>query len=243
MKVDKISLEYHIRSYECDRNGTLRIVTLMNIFQDIADTHASRLGIGIEHCLAHGLAWVGANYHIKINRMPKWHEKIIVTSWPAVEKKLGAVRDYMIRDEQGNTIVAASSLWILIDYARKRPVSLRDNLPEYNVVPERALESDFAKIEDVSRCDCRVRFAVRYDDIDVNQHVNNAVYPLWASEATEKEFRLRHAPAEMEIAFKKEGLYGEEIEVCTQSGALNSLHSIKALSDGRELAKVKIRWS
>ena len=41
MQVDKISREYHVKSYECDRNGTLRLLTLMNIFQDTADTHAS----------------------------------------------------------------------------------------------------------------------------------------------------------------------------------------------------------
>lgn len=33
MQVDKISREYHVKSYECDRNGTLRLLTLMNIFR------------------------------------------------------------------------------------------------------------------------------------------------------------------------------------------------------------------
>lgn len=70
MEIGKFVREYLIRSYECDCNGTLRIVALMNIFQDIADSHAEQLGIGMEHCLKHGLAWVGSNYHIKINRMP-----------------------------------------------------------------------------------------------------------------------------------------------------------------------------
>ena len=107
MQVDKISREYHVKSYECDRNGTLRLLTLMNIFQDTADTHASLLGVGIEHCLAHGLAWVGSNYQIEIERMPAWHEKITVESWPAAEKKLGAVRDFVIRDEKGTPIIRA----------------------------------------------------------------------------------------------------------------------------------------
>lgn len=142
MQVDKISREYHVKSYECDRNGTLRLLTLMNIFQDTADTHASLLGVGIEHCLAHGLAWVGSNYQIEIERMPAWHEKITVESWPAAEKKLGAVRDFVIRDEKGTPIIRASSQWVLIDFVKKRPVSLRDNLPQYRVIDERALETD-----------------------------------------------------------------------------------------------------
>lgn len=188
MQVDKISREYHVKSYECDRNGTLRLLTLMNIFQDTADTHASLLGVGIEHCLAHGLAWVGSNYQIEIERMPAWHEKITVESWPAAEKKLGAVRDFVIRDEKGMPIIRASSQWVLIDFVKKRPVSLRDNLPQYRVIDERALETDFARLPEPAREDHREIFKVRYDDIDVNHHVNNAVYPLWATEAVPGRF-------------------------------------------------------
>ena len=242
MQVDKISREYHVKSYECDRNGTLRLLTLMNIFQDTADTHASLLGVGIEHCLAHGLAWVGSNYQIEIERMPAWHEKITVESWPAAEKKLGAVRDFVIRDEKGMPIIRSSSQWVLIDFVKKRPVSLRDNLPQYRVIDERALETDFARLPEPAREDHREIFKVRYDDIDVNHHVNNAVYPLWATEAVPADFRLKHTPAALEIAFKKEGLFGEEVVIRTEIDGLVTLHGIYADDDNRELAKIRIRW-
>ena len=240
--MDKITCAYHIKSYECDRSGTLRLLTLMNIFQDTADSHASNIGVGIEHCQEHGLAWVGSNYQIEINRMPAWHENITVQSWPAVEKKLGAVRDFIIRDEEGKEIIRASSQWVLIDFARKRPVCLRDNLPEYHVIPERALKTDFARLPDPEREDCREVFKIRYDDIDVNHHVNNAVYPLWATEAVPTDFRLTHTPQTLEIAFKKEGLFGENAVVRTQIDGLTTTHGIYADSDNRELAKIRIRW-
>lgn len=242
MQIDKMVLTYHVKSYECDRNGTLRLLTLMNIFQDAADSHASNLGLGMEYCLQHELAWVGSNYHIKITRMPKLHEKITVSSWPAVEKKLGAIREFVIKDEDGEKIITASSQWVLIDFIKKRPVSLRDNLPFYNVIEERALVSDFTRIAELQRSDVEAEFKVRYDDIDINHHVNNAVYPLWASESVGDEFRLHHSPSEIEIAFKKEGLYGETVIVNTQIDNQQSLHSIKSTFDNRELAKVKILW-
>jgi len=240
--VDKIKMDYQIRSYECDHNGTLRLIALMNILQDAADTHASNLGVGIEYCVEHGFAWVGSNYHVKINRMPKWHEKITITSWPSAEKKLGAIRDFRVTDEKGDAIIIASSQWILINFATKRPVVLRDNLPVYKVLEERSLETEFTRIPELEREDLKTGFKVRYDDIDVNNHVNNAVYTLWASESVDPEFRFKHSPVELEIAFKKEGLYGEDIEVVTQADGMTSLHSVKAKTDGRELAKVKILW-
>ena len=48
MELKKYTKEYTIRSYECDRNNNLRIVTLMNIFQDMADINAAQLGLGLE---------------------------------------------------------------------------------------------------------------------------------------------------------------------------------------------------
>lgn len=241
-EVGKFVQEYHIRSYECDHNGTLRIVALMNIFQDIADSHASALGIGIEHCIEHGIAWVGNNYHIKINRMPKWHEKIEVTSWPSAEKKLCAIRDFEVRDEQGNVIIVASSQWVLIDFAKRRPVALSDHMPDYHVIDERAFNTVFPKIETPQRIDIQKTFEVRYDDIDVNKHVNNAVYPLWATETAEPAFRLSHQPNEIEITFKKECLYGNIVESVAQFDDNQSLHSLTAGEDKHEVARLRIFW-
>ncbi len=242
MESGKIVCPYHIKSYECDRNGTLRLLTLMNIFQDTADTHASSIGVGIEHCQSRGLAWVGSAYQIEIERMPAWHEKITVESWPAEEKKLIAVRDFIIRDEDRKPIIRASSQWVLLDFAKKRPVALRDNLPLYPVVCERSLQTDFPRLPEPAREDMCIKFQVRYDDIDVNHHVNNAVYPLWATETVPHDFRLKHTPAGLEIAFKKECLYGENVIVKTELEELTSLTGIYAEGDGRELAKIRIRW-
>lgn len=240
--MEKFIKEYNIRTYECDKNRNLRILTLMNILQDMADSHASDLQLGLEFCLQNGLAWVGSNYHLQIKRLPTLHENIKIVTWPSEEKKIGAVRDFGVYDEQGNMIIAASSQWVLIDFAKKRPVSLRDNLPDYQPIEERALDSDFPKIESLQRNDVQKIFEVRYDDIDVNKHVNNAVYPLWATESVTNDFRLTHQPEEIEIAFKKESLYGENIESDTQIDENISLHSLIAGDDRREVARLKITW-
>ncbi len=242
MELKKFEREYPIRSYECDKNGHLRLITLMNIFQDMADSHANLMGLGYDYCKTKGLAWVGSNYHIQIERMPKWHETIKIITWPCMEKKLGAVRDFMVIDKTGEVIVRAASQWILINFEKRRPVGLRENLPHYQIIDDRAINSDFEKIDDIHNIDKTTEFKVRFDDIDINKHVNNAVYSLWASESINDEFREKHSVKEMEIAFKKEGLFGEKIAVLTEMKEDISIHSIKAIGDERELAKVKIVW-
>ncbi len=245
MALEKFANSYDIRTYECDRNNNLRILTLLNIFQDMADNHAKAMGLGIDHVLSKGMAWVGSNYVLDINRLPKVHENIRIETWPSEEKRVGAIRDFEVFDEEGKSIIKASSQWILIDFRRKRPIGLRENLPEYKVLPEHALKTDFPKIPEVERIDDETKFRVRFDDIDMNKHVNNAVYALWACEAVEPQFRLEHDPKHIEIAFKKEGHMGEKIRVSTQSEGLHTFHTIctyGGVSD-RELARVYIEWA
>ena len=240
--MEKYVKDYNLRTYECDKNGYLRIVTLLNILQDMADSHAANLGLGMEFCLSNGLAWVGANYHIKISRMPKIHEDIRLVTWPSEERKLGAIRDFAVYDSNNDLIICATSQWILIDFARKRPVALKDKLPQYKVVNEHSLVSDFEKLPEPETMDFCKTFSVRFDDIDINMHVNNALYPLWATEGLPHDFRENHLPQEIEISFKKEGHLGEDVEVVSQLSDNLSVHSIKALSDNRELSRIRIKW-
>jgi acyl-ACP thioesterase len=240
--MQKFEKTYLIRSYETDRDGFLRIVTLWNILQDMADTHAENLGFGLSFCLKNNLTWFGTNYHVKINRLPKLHEEIIVRTWPSVKKKIGAVREFEVCDLSGKTLIVASSLWILIDVRQRKPVAIDKVLPDYQPLEERALSSDFSKI---SVPESAVRLAterVRFDDIDLNGHVNNAVYPLWATESMEASYRLAHQPKEIEINYKKECLLGESVEINGSIENDTAVYRICSKNDGRTLAELKIFW-
>ena len=242
MSVIKYTKEYTIRSYECDKHENVRIITLMNILQDIADSNADSMGVGYDFCVKNNLAWVAANYHVKILRAPKLHEKIIINSWPSEERKLSAIRDYEIIDGQGNVIVQASTQWVLIDFTSKRPQLLRAKLPNYDILPEKADNFEFKNITLPDQFDFEKYFAVRFDDIDVNNHVNNAVYPLWFSESVDDSFRNNHAICELEITFKKEAHIGETIKSLSVRDNLQSYHSIISTTDGKELARANLQW-
>ena len=243
-KIEKFSREYHIRSYECNKYRKLRLVTLMNIFQDMADSHASALGLGMDFCLAHGLTWVGSNYHIKIQRMPQIHENIKIMSWPSEQKTLGAIRDFEVLGADNKQIICAASQWVLLNTSTKRPVLLKEHLPQYAILDEQVMPSNFEKIPEPTHCNLSLDFKVRHDDIDFNGHVNNAIYPLWASEALPLEWLMHKEIAEIEIAFRKEGLFGETVRVITEllSECNISIHKIISTTDERELARVRFNW-
>ncbi len=235
--------KYVVKSFECDRRDTLRLLTLLNLFQDIADDSANSIGIGYDYLRTVGKAWVLIAMNVQIDRMPHLAEEITVKSWPSDTSALYTEREFEVWSASGERIIRACSQWIVIDFATRRPMHLKDCLPEYEPIREKVIPEDrFPKLPATERDDYSERFLVRYDDIDRNDHVNNAIYSLWASESLEPQYRIEHVPAGLMINFRKEGLFGEKILVHTQMDGDTSLHSIQASEDNRELARVRFTW-
>ena len=242
IKVSKYKKEYHVKSYEVDCHGFLRILTLMNFLQEAAVESADSLGFGFEVCRDKGVAWVGSNYLIKIERLPKIDERIEIETWPAEGKLWGAIRNFLLKDKNGNVIIRAKSQWVLIDMERRRPVSLSKYFPEYEFIDEQVMGEDFHKLSPIENPDNVKDIWVRFDDIDINNHVNNAVYPLWAAESIDSEYRMQHTPAEIEVCFKKEALLGEQVEVRYKQDGNRSFHTIVDKNSGADLADCSFMW-
>ena len=240
--MEKYTKEYEIRSYECDKDCRLRLLTIFNLMQDMADTHAELMGVGYDICFQKGIGWVGGNYHLRINKLPKWREKFTLKTWPAATTFVTGIRDFEALDKEGEVLFQASSQWVLIDLAKGRPVSVAKNLGEYELLSERAIETNFPALVFPKRIDFQKKFFVRYDDIDMNNHVNNAVYPVWAAESVPLSFRTTQEILELEVSFKKPALLGDTVLIETQIDENRTYHLIKNEKSETTLAQVTILW-
>ncbi len=201
--MEKLIKEHTISNYECDRNETIKIISIFHLLQDMADAHAEKLNVGYTFYKQNHLAWVGRSYHIKIFSLPKIFDKITLETWPCDRTALIATREFLIKDIDGNVLIAASSQWAMIDTTKMRPIKFDNYNLTYDVLPERALQSEFAKIQSPQQIDSEKQIQIREDDIDSNGHVNNCVYPMWAMESFDEQFKKNFILDEMEINFKK----------------------------------------
>ena len=245
-----------LKTYQADRHGFIRPVMLMNELQSIADTHAEILGVGRTFCIANKLAWVVTHYLVEIDEPPRDGEELEFATWPSKHESVKAARDFLIRSADGRVKVRATSQWVMIDLETRKPVRLGDKLPSvWEVLPERALDMPFEKFPDFETEVC-AGFQTRYDDVDVNQHVNNAVYASWATESVGFDFRDTHALRRIMINFKKEIPAGTAaVQVCTafdssadssacaQPGQTAMITRHKILTDDIENANVVCEWS
>lgn len=230
-----------VSSFECDFRLRLRIRSVLNLFQDLADRHANEMGLGYRYCHERQLAWIGSRYHLQIHRLPKWEEEITVSTWPSGATSVAGIRDFCVTDQSNHKLIVASSMWIVLDLNRMRPVSVTKHMPSYELLPERALESDFSKQPPLTRIDDTRVFNVHDDEIDLYNHVNNAVYPAWILDAFDEAFLSEYELNELKVIFQTPAKRHDQIIMETQIEDLTSRHVLRS-NDGKIFADITARW-
>ncbi len=238
--MNKLTVKKQLFTYQSDRYGFIRPITLMNELQAVADNHAEILGAGRTYCCEKNLAWVVTHYMVDIVSVPTENQELFITTWPVVSGGLKAIRDFEIRDADDNLLVRATSQWILIDLQTRRPLRYGEHLSGWELLSDRAYDAEFAKFPDFE-ADKTLQFKCRYDDLDVNQHINNSVYAVWATESVGFEFRNSHKLKRLNINFKKEIKPDvSNVDVAVKMDGLVSHHKI--MTGGEENACVICEW-
>ena len=238
---DKYTEQRRLQAYQCDRYGNVRPLILMNELQSVADTHAEKIGVGRTFLLKNNLAWVVTHYLVDIIELPHENEELKFITWPAVADALRTVRDFEIRGADNRLMVRATSQWVLIDMERRRPVVLADKLPTHILVDERAFDKTFEKFADFDAEKTHI-MKCRFDDIDVNQHINNAVYAVWATESVGYTYRNEHKLCRIELNYKKEiNPDTPEVFVDVKIDGNTSYHKIRTADTDHAI--VVCRWA
>ncbi len=216
-----------LQSYQGDRYGNIRPLILMNELQGMGDTHAEMLGVGRTFLAQHNFAWVVTHYLVDIVEMPRVGEELTFSSWPSVSDNLRTTRDFEVRAADGRLLVRATSQWVLLNMETRRPLRLEDNLPFFPHNDYRAWDRTFDKFPDFEVQKTHT-FKCRFDDIDVNQHINNAVYAVWATESVGYQYRDAHTLRRIELNFVHEiSPDTPEVQIDVAIDGLTSHHKIR----------------
>lgn len=75
------SFDSRVRYSECDESGELSIHGLVNYLQDCSTFHSESLGVGLDHMASEHYAWLISAWEIEIARLPRFGEKIRISTW------------------------------------------------------------------------------------------------------------------------------------------------------------------
>lgn len=195
-------IKLRLTDFDCHKRLTPTAV--LDIFQDLATEQASEVGIGLEDLEAKGLIWAVVRQKIEIVGSAVPHQEVKVKTWPHSPTRLAFLRDYSLRDMQGNLIAKGTSEWVMLDIENRKFANVLENYPgPTNFNEERSFEGKLRKIKDIEMPDEPALVVTpRFSDYDTNMHMNNAKYITYIVDAIPQ-----HADAHLrtlQIDYRKE---------------------------------------
>ncbi len=243
--MEMISTEnFKLRYSEIDCTHTLKPQVLLNFMQDLASDNAEEFGFGYSFNVEKQVAWFLLKYHIEFVDYPEKIYNITISTHARGYNKLFALRDFKMEHE-GKLIGRAASTWGLIDINKKTMVPIASVLADNPNIKQNEKKPDdlqYNKIKPLDRVDREKTFEARFDDLDVNQHVNNSNYIKWAVEVLNFDFRKTHKLKTLDMMFKKELKYGERVISQAQIDNDITLHVLKNADTQDELCCVLAQW-
>lgn len=217
-----------IRYSECDASMRLTMVGLVNYFQDTSTFHTESLEVNMDYLKANNLAWVLSYWHIIVDRYPKLGEEVSISTWPYEFEGCTGKRNFVMKDQQGNLIAHANTLWVLLDLKKGRMKKIDDKqaalYPLSSPYPMPAIDR---KVELKEDAELLKNFKVQPIDIDSNGHVNNGKYIQMAMAYLPDNTAVR----ELRVEYKAEAKLGDTISPAV--AIQGSVFSVALGSEGR----------
>ncbi|MBQ9313839.1 MAG: hypothetical protein IJ220_02390 [Clostridia bacterium] len=242
-------MEYHYKQKflvgygEVDQYNKLRLSSLLNFLQDVATMHSKTLGYGTSECLELGIGWLLLSWHLKMYSYPEGDSTIEVRTWSRGIKGIHASRAYEILDEKGNLVAEADSIWALVDIKARKPIRPLPGMAEaYSAIDRKPFENEKIKIIEPEIIDDKASFKIQRRDIDTNRHCNNTKYIEYAIETIPEEIYSEKHIEELEIVYKKQVIYNENIEVTCSKVDSNEFINVIKNENGEITTSIKTKW-
>ena len=213
--MNKLTEQYTIPCYDTDASWRLKPVSFMNYAQEMANRHANILGFGYDDLIASKTAWVLARMNIRFINLPLWRDTVSLTTWHKGLNRLFFVRDFQMKDAQGNICVEATTSWIVLNLETRRFVRDPKLMDEGTTCHDNAIEQPADKVQMPKDVEAEfvMEHVVSYSDVDMLGHTNNAMYMHWAMDAVGYELTSQKPLKEVTINFNRETKAGEKVSI------------------------------
>ncbi len=196
------SIESRVRYSETAPDGRLSPFSLLDYYQDIATFHSEDLGFGLNVLKEHKVFWALNSWQIDIHEMPKFGEKIVITTIPYELRGFLGSRNFIMKNEAGEILSVANSLWSLVSSDSGKPVPALSGMPEVFGSGEK-IEMEYLgrKINTEAGNEPVVMpsFKIEKANLDTNNHVNNSQYVKLAAHYLDDNNVIKRIRAEYKL--------------------------------------------
>ncbi len=203
------SIQETVTTSRTDHLGNLKLFSAFQMLQDCSELWLDAAPEYQEFLKQNGMAQLLAFRQVEIIRVPRFKEKLTITTSVFDCKELFGFRNTFIYDESHNPCYKTWSLGVFVELSsgkmKKLPrevmqATKMDAKQEMSYRDRRILvPTDFTELPQSAP------LAVTKNDIDYNQHMNNAHYIRMACEFLPENFQVQH----VRIDYKKPAKLGD----------------------------------
>lgn len=233
--------EHIVQWHEIDAAQNLRYYAFMNLAGEAANKHADLLHFGYDDLIGDNQVWVMSRVHIKYNRPPKWREKCTFETWHKGRSGLFWLRDFVMRGEDGEVAVVATTSWVVMNFKtrrieRKATFESQESVTE-SVNTKDAIAEPCDKIlppDNTSLTPLR-EHRVKYSDIDFNFHANNAKYFEWVMDTISLDVLKEYMVVDFKLNFITEARFNDTVKIsCAEKEPQQGCDKVLYLQGERE---------
>ena len=242
---------FRVRAYEGGPDERVSVLTVCNLFQEAAGEQARANDLEAFPLPGGSVStWVLSRLRVSVvGELPRARDAVTVDTWPSDREGLRVHRDFVLRDARGGALVRATSVWFLLDVARRRPVRLPEAMDRFLPPPDvaRGLTLDGHPPPEAPAVAVRSeRFAVRHTDLDRVGHANHVRVLEWVLEAVPEEVRATRRLVALDVGFQAETSVGQAVvSGCgPDQGAGTLAHRVTLDVDGaKTVALARTLWT
>jgi len=243
-KVEKFT--FVCEPFHADFSGHLTLSLLGNHLLNCAGQHASRRGFGIARLNDEDHTWVLSRMVLEFSRLPEQYAVFTIETWVESVYRLFTDRNFALRNEAGDIIGYARTVWAMIGMQSRKPVdltSLYDGVIESYCCKDMPCPIEKPTRIKVSATEPSLTFTAHYSDIDINGHVNSMRYIEHVMDLFSLDFLRKHPMRRFEIAYIAESYCGETIEVFADHDASEVWQvELRNAASGAALCRCKITF-
>ncbi len=185
---------------------------ILDTMQETAGKHCEILGLGKKQMKELGLIWVLSRAKIQMLKLPQHGDTVCVETYPTSCRHLFYPRSNVFRDENGEEIGYANSLWVLVDTNTRKITQsseVQNRLPDTTQLKSRiglpaTVHALAGKIHEK-------KMITRFTDFDVNQHLNNTKYLDFCCDALGHDVMKQSHVMTFEVNYESEILPGSDV--------------------------------
>lgn len=233
-----------VYSYQLDQQKRISTVAIAELLQEAAGTHANSYGFGYNDVVKFDLVWVITAMRFEIENYPIWDQEITIKTWIVNTNRFLSNRHFQILNEKGEVLIAASTIWLLYNFVKRRPQIIEDMNFDVKLHPESLSVKQAITMDKLTVTDGEIsNYTVQYSDLDMLGHMNNTRYFRTIIDTYSQDFHKLHNLKSFEIQFRNEAVYNDKLALHTKEVlSLSFQHEIRRNTDDKSNCFSKVVW-